>query len=101
LTFYEPAHSLVNIFQYEVYIVCSKCRLPTETHEFRRLRKSLIALCVLLLCLQPATSYCYTYFTTCLTTLCANILSASYRLLPLPLLYCGKQLCNYLWLCHA
>jgi len=46
LTFYELAHSSVNIFQYEVHIVCSKCRPPAETHEFRRLRKSLIALLI-------------------------------------------------------
>jgi len=46
LTFYEPAHSSVNIFQYEVHIVCSKCRPPAKTHEFRRLRKPLIALLI-------------------------------------------------------
>jgi len=31
---------------YPVHIICSKCPLSVETHAFRRLRKSLIALLI-------------------------------------------------------
>jgi len=31
---------------YRVHIVCSKCPLPAEVRAFRRLRKSLIALLI-------------------------------------------------------
>jgi len=45
-TFYETANSSVKIFLHKVHIVCSECPPPAETHLFRRLRKLLTALLI-------------------------------------------------------
>ena len=45
-SFWNSRQSSVKIFPYNVHILCSKCPPPAEAHAFRRLRKSLIALLI-------------------------------------------------------
>ena len=54
-TFYETANSSVKIFLHKVYIVYSKCAPSAETHLFRRLRKSLTAL-LIVVCVRQVRS---------------------------------------------
>jgi len=59
--FYETANSSVKIFLHKVHIVCSKCPPPAEMHLFRRLRKSLPAL-LIVICGKSSQICCIVHF---------------------------------------